>query len=157
MEAHTHGLDEGTGTRCEQSGRNHFLPRQYDIFTHGTIALHTQRLVMLAGIHTGITAGSTLATIRIGVTGNHHTWLQPLRHISTHLFDDSPNLMTRDHRHLDHRVLSQIGTEIRPAESDILQTQKHLVGMQLLLRNVYDLHLTQTRNLYCFHSIQTYF
>ena len=56
VEAYTHRLYQCTGTRRELSGGNHLLPRQCDQFAHGTIALHTESLVMFAGIHTVVTA-----------------------------------------------------------------------------------------------------
>ena len=120
MEAYTHRFNQGTGTRCEQSGRNHFLPRQHDILAHGTIALHAQCLVMLAGIDTSIAAGSTLPTIGIGVTSNDHARLQSLRNSGSYLLNDSSYLMTRNDWHLHHGVLPQISAEVRTTETDIL-------------------------------------
>ena len=56
MEANTHRLDKRTCAGSEQTSGNHLLPRQGDILTHGSPTLDTQCLVVLAGIHTAITA-----------------------------------------------------------------------------------------------------
>ena len=72
MEAHTHGFYQGTGAWVEFSGRDDLFPGQGDKLPHGTVALYAECLVVLAGVHTVVTAGGTLAAVGIGITGHHH-------------------------------------------------------------------------------------
>ena len=157
VEAHTHRLDEGTGAGREQPCGNDLLPGQDNKLAHGTITLHAQRLVVLARIDARVAARSTLATVGIGIHRDHHAGLQALGHIGSHTLDHGTHLMAGNDRHAHHGVLAQISTEVGTTKSYILQAQEHLVGLHLLCGNVYNFHLAQARNLYCFHLILTCF
>ena len=56
MEAYTHGFYQRTSSGRKLACGDNLLPRQGNQFAHGTIALHTKRLVMLTGIHSVVTA-----------------------------------------------------------------------------------------------------
>ena len=153
VEAHTHRLYQGTGTRVESSGRDHFLPGQGDKLPHGAVALHTEGLVVLTGIHPSVAARGALATVRIGSTGHHHPRLQDLRHVGTHLLNDGSYLMTWYHRHLHHRVPAEPCVQVGTTEPHIGEAQQHLVGLQCLFGHTHYFHLAFARNLNCFHSL----
>ena len=153
MESHAHGFYQRTDLRREQSGRNHFLPRQHDVLHHGTIALHTQRLVVLAGIDTLVTTGGTFTTVGVRITGYHHAWLQSFRHAVAYCFDDGSHLMTWDHRVQCHGIAPHEGIDVRTAEAHIVQLQQYLaLARRLGFLNVDDIQLLCVCDLYCFHS-----
>ena len=61
--------------------------------------------------------------------------------------------MTWDDWHTNHRILTQVGTEVASAETYILQAQEHLVTLHLLSGDIYNRHLAFFLNLYCFHYL----
>ena len=75
MEPYTHGFYQrtiaGTDVRC----RNNLFPGHYQIVGHGSVALYTQCLVMLAGIEPTVAARSAFATVGVRVHGDYHARL----------------------------------------------------------------------------------
>ena len=140
VETHTHRFDEGTGTGCEQSCRNDFLPRHGDILAHGSPTLHTECLVMLTGIHTAVTTGGTLATVRIRIDGHGHAGLQALGHVLANADDRGTHFMARHHRHAHHRIASTEGAEVTTTKTHVLQLQEYLIVARLGRCKVDDLH-----------------
>ena len=126
MEAYAHRFYQGTHLWGKVASGDDLLPRQYDILHHGTVALNTQCLVMLAGVDTTVAAGGTLATVGIGIAGHHHARLQGVRNTSTYGLDDSTHLMTGDDRIECHAVTTHEGIDITTTEAHIVQLQQHL-------------------------------
>lgn len=50
METNRHWLDQRSVAHCYTLDRDNLLPRQSNVFAHGTIALNAQGLVVLASI-----------------------------------------------------------------------------------------------------------
>ena len=151
VEPHTHRFDEGTGTGCEQSCGNHLLPWQGDIFAHGSPALYAKGLIVLTGVHTPVTAGGALATVRVGVDGHSHTRLQALRHVFAYAHDSGAYLMAWYHWHSHHGVATTEGAQVATTKTHVLQLQEHLIIARLGLCQVDDLHHRRLTNLNCFH------
>ena len=95
---------------------------------------------MLTGIHTAITAGGTLATIRVGVDGHGHARLQTLRHILADADDRSTHLMARHYWHAHHRIATTEGAQVTATKSYILHLQEHLIIARLGRCHIDDLH-----------------
>ena len=152
MKTDAHRLNKSTYAGSEQSCGNDLLPRHYEILTHGTVALHAECLVVLAGIRSAITARCTLVTVGIRVEGDSHARFESFWHFAAHFHYGSAHLMTRYHRHLHHRVLSEECTEVGATESHIFHFQKHLSRLQFIhVVYLQELHLALFCYLYCFH------
>ena len=61
--------------------REYFVPRQCDIFTHGTITLYSQGFVMFAGIYPSVAAGSTFTAVGVRIYGNTHARFESARNL----------------------------------------------------------------------------
>ena len=154
MKTDTHRFNKCTGAGSEQSCGNDLLPRHNEILTHGTVALHTKRLVVLAGIRSAIATRGTLVAVGIGIEGDGHARFESLGHFAAHLHDGCAHLMTRYHGHLHHRVLTEECTEVRATESHIFHFQKHLSGLQFIhVVYFHERHLALLCYLYCFHIL----
>ena len=112
VEAHAHRLHEGTRAGIKPLGDDNLLPGQRDVGTHGTVALHAQRLVVLAGIHPSAAARGTLPAVGVGIDGDHHARAQRVGHTVAHLLHHGTNLVPRDDRHTHHRVAPQPRVEV---------------------------------------------
>ena len=123
VESHAHGLNQSTGTRCQQTCGNDFLPRQNEVFTHGSPALHSQCLIMLTGVYTTVPAGCTFAAVGIRIDRNGHTRFQSFGHVLANADNLGTYLMTWHNRHLHHRVTTAEGAEVATTETYILHLQ----------------------------------
>ena len=151
METDTHRLYQCTGAGIESLGGNHLLPGQDEQFAHGTPALHAERLVVLAGVHTAIPARGALATIGIGIHGDNHAGLQHIGHVLAHADNLCAHLMTGHHGHLHHRVAAAEGVQVAPAEAHVSHLQQYLAVAHLRLGHLNHLHHRRLTNLNCFH------
>ena len=153
VETDTHRLDQRRITGRDTLGGNHLLPRHDDVVRHRTVALHAERLVELASIHTPCQARSTRSASRIGVDRDvltHHYRGGNTLTASDHL---ATNLVTGDDGQLHHRVTTQVGIQIRAAIAHITHLDEHLAHTGLRLLQLNHLHLGRGYNLYCFHGL----
>ena len=153
MEAHRHRLYQSTGLGRKPVGRDYLLPRKNDKLTHSTVALDTQRLVVLTGIHSPIPATGAMSATGIGVARHLHPWLQAFGNTFSTGFYHGSHLVTRNDGILGHSVSSHKGVDVRAAKAHILHFEQHLA----LLRFGGSLHFNHftfliVGNLYCFHS-----
>ena len=126
VEAHTHRLDQRDVLRRQALGWNHLLPRYSDVFTHGTMALNAQRLIVLAGVETTTTAAGAVAAGRVRIHGDKLSCLQISRHALAYPFYGGTNLMTRDDWRQRQCIAAAVRVEVRTAEADIVDAQQHL-------------------------------
>ena len=141
MESNRHRFDEGGITWGDVLDGDDLLPRQGNIFAHGTIALHTKCLVVLAGIETSVAAGGTMAAVGIGIDSDHLTNLEVSRTIGADCLDYSANLMTRNDVGLGHGVAAKERVEVAAAKTDILEPKQHFARTSDGLWKVDDLYL----------------
>ena len=154
METDTHGFDECTDTWGEQSGWNDFLPRQGDIFLHGSVALNAECLVMLAGIDALVATCGTFATVGVGVAGDYHTGFESFGYAFAYGFDGGSHFVTRNDGIECHGVASHEGVDVASAEAYVVEAQEYL-AMGWCLRTFYvdDVELLVVSDLYCFHCL----
>ena len=156
MEADAHRLDEGGIARRDAIGRNHLLPRYDDVVGHGTVALHSECLVELAGIHaTGQTRGACTA-VRVGVNRNGLAYGERCGNAFAQSRNLATNLMTRDDGELHHWVTTEIGIQVRAAIADVTHLDKHFACLGFGLLHLDNAHLGGSDNLYCFHVVMLF-
>ena len=155
MEADRHRLNEGSVLDGDVANGDNLLPRQRNIFTHSSPALHAKGLVVFTGIIATVTTRGAHTAVSIRIDSNGHPLHEVLRNVGSRLFYHGTNLMARHHRHLHHRVQASISIEVAAAESHVLDTQQHFTCPAMGLLQVYDLHLRRCDNLYCFHLIHS--
>ena len=73
METDGHRLNQGSVLDGNRTDGDDFLPGNGDVFAHGTVALHAQRLVVLAGVVAAVLARRTVAAVGIGVHRDGHS------------------------------------------------------------------------------------
>ena len=112
MEAHAHGLYEGAVAQRDALHGYHLLPRHHDVVAHGTVALHTQCLVMLAGIGPTVHARGAMSAVGIGVYGHGSAYGKRVGHIGAHLLYGSTYLVSGDDGQLHHGVAPEEGVEV---------------------------------------------
>ena len=130
METDTHGFNQCAGLGGKGAGRDDFLPWQHDEFLHGTVALYTQCLIVLASVHPSIAAGSAFVAIGVGVASDHHAHFQLCRYIAAHGFDDGTHFVPGNDRVECHGVASHEGVDVGATEADILQSEHHFACLQ---------------------------
>ena len=156
METDRHRLDDGSMLYCDVANGDDLLPGNGDIFTHGTIALYSQCLVVLTSVVTSVLARRAVAAVGIWVDGDCHSGLQVCWNRSTYFCYLGTNLMTRNNRHLHHGVQSAVSIQVAAAEAYIMDAKQHLIGTALRFLDIY--HLGRLGDLYCFHlSVIFYF
>ena len=147
VEAHAHRFDEGGVAQVDPVGGDDLLPGEGDVFAHRAVALHTQRLVVLAGVVAARAAGGAAAAIRIRVHGDDLSGPETLRYAGAGGGDDGADLVPGDDVRLRHRVAPAEGVEVAAAEADVVQPEQDFAGSGDGLRQVDHADLPRLGNL----------
>ena len=112
MEAYAHGLDEGCFLGCQCACRDNLLPGEDDVLAHGSVALHSEGLIVLAGVDASVAARGAVAAIGVGVAGDDHAWAEVGGYVGSYGFDDGTYLMAGDDRIESHGVATHEGVDV---------------------------------------------
>ena len=156
METHTHRLHKGACTRIQPLCRDDLGPWKGHLLPHRSVSLHSESLVELACIRPTVPARRALSASCIWIYGHGHSRPYDVWHSLSDLLDHSADLMSRDHRKLHQRVAAQICIQIGSAESDIFETDDHLIRRRYRLVHMDKAHLPFTVYVYSFHLISLY-
>ena len=152
MESDGHRLYEGA-VSCRYAFHGYYLlPRQCDVLPHRTVALHSERLVVLARVHPSVAACGTLSAVGVRVDGDSHAGLQRVGASFAHRLDDGSYLVSRYDILLRHCVAAEESVEVRAAEAHIFEFQEHLSCLCCWFFHLHHLHVLWRGYRYCFHS-----
>ena len=109
VETNAHRLDKCGVLDGNRANRDDLLPGYSDVLTHGTIALNAERLIVLAGIVTAVTARRAVTAVGVGIDGDGHAHAKMRGSSGTDGSYGGADFMAGDDGHLHHRVQATIG------------------------------------------------